>query len=168
MKNLASIVGLVMLAVVILVVGVLFFLTRLFDPNDYKEQIQQAAREQANIELTLGGEIGWSLFPWLGIELKDVGIAPVEHPEQLLAEVGSMGLGVEVLPLLRRQLRMSDVILDSINLNLQVDEHGVANWSTIGPQESAQAAPEAIQATEQGRSAAEAEADEHGRLDVTV
>ena len=163
MKKLAGIVGLVVLVLVILGVGLLFFLTRLFDPNDYKEQIQQAAREQANIELTLGGDIGWSLFPWLGIELKDVGIAPLEHPEQLLAEVGNMGLGVEVMPLLRRQLRMSDVILDSINLNLEVDENGVANWSSIGPQGASDTA-----GADENRAAAEQEAQEHGQLDVTV
>ncbi|WP_158256759.1 AsmA family protein [Pseudomonas sp. MYb185] len=165
MKKLAKILGLVVLAVVVLGIGVLFFLTRMFDPNDYKEQIQQAARDKANVELTLGGDIGWSLFPWLGIELKQVGLAPVEHPEKLLAEVGSMGLGVEVLPLLRKQLRMSDVILDDIRLNLEVDENGVANWSTIGPQGEAQTSGEAAGQT---RAEAEAEAQEHGRLDVAV
>ncbi|MGN5518073.1 AsmA family protein [Halopseudomonas sp. Lyrl_26] len=166
MKKLAGIIGLALLALVILAVGVLFFLTRLFDPNDYKEQIQQAAREQANIELTLGGDIGWSLFPWLGIELKQVGIAPVGQPEQPLADVGSVGLGVEVLPLLRRELRMSDVILDSVRLNLLVDEKGVANWSTVGPQ--AQAEGEGAEAVEQGRASAEAEAERHGQLQVSV
>ena len=165
MKKLAKIIGLVVLVLVILVVAVLFFVTRMFDPNDYKEQIQQAAREQANIELTLGGDIGWSLFPWLGVELKDVGIAPVEHPEQSLAEVGSMGLGVEVLPLLRRQLRMSDVILDTVSLNLVVDENGETNWSTVGPQSDPQ---EVAEAAEEGRAAAEAEAQEHGQLDISV
>src|SRR5690606_29818613 len=164
MKKLAKIIGLVLLVVVVLVIAVLFFVTRMFDPNDYKEQIRQAAREQANVELTLGGDIGWSLFPWLGIELKDVGLAPLEHPEQTLARIGSMGLGVEVLPLLRKQLRMSDVILDSISLNLEVDENGVANWSTIGPQGEAQAAGK----DPAGEAEAEAEAEEHGRLDVAV
>ena len=77
MKSFAKVLGLVIFGVVLLAAGLLFFLTRMFDPNDYKEDIQQAAREKANIELTLGGDIGWSLFPWLGIELKDVGIAPV-------------------------------------------------------------------------------------------
>lgn len=165
MKKLAKIIGLVVLALVVLGIAVLFFLTRMFDPNDYKEQIRQAAREQANVELTLGGDIGWSLFPWLGIELKQVGLAPVEHPEKALASVGSMGLGVEVLPLLRKQLRMSDVILDDISLNLEIDENGVANWSSIGPQsETADGAPENAEASAE----AEAEAEEHGRLDVAV
>lgn len=169
MKKLARIVGLVILALVVLAVGVLFFLTRMFDPNDYKEQIQQAAREKANVELTLGGDIGWSLFPWLGIELKEVGIAPLEQPGQPLAQVGSLGLGVEVLPLLRRQLRMSDVILDSITLNLEVDEKGHANWASIGPGSDPAQAGEAV---DQGRAAAEQgaeqEAGQPGELDVTV
>ncbi len=139
MKAAARIIGIVVLGIVVLGVGILFFLTRLFDPNDYKEHIQQAARERANIELTLGGDIGWSLFPWLGIELTDVGVAPVDLPGQPLAQVGTLGLGVEVLPLLRRELRMSDVIVDSVALTLERDENGIGNWESIGVQ------PEVVQ-----------------------
>lgn len=143
MKSLAKLIGLVVFGVVVLAVGILFFLTRMFDPNDYKEHIQQAARDKASVELTLGGDIGWSLFPWLGIELKDVGVAPLHDPDQPLAQVGSLGLGVEVLPLLRRQLRMSDVILDSVSLNLIKDADGKGNWESIGqPAESPARAPQ--------------------------
>jgi AsmA protein len=134
MKAVARIVGIVVLGIVVLGVGILFFLTRMFDPNDYKEHIQQAARDRANVELTLDGDIGWSLFPWLGIELKDVGVAPADQPEQPLARIGSLGLGVEVLPLLRRELRMSDVIVDSIALTLERNAEGVGNWESIGVQ----------------------------------
>lgn len=134
MKAIARIVGIVVLGIVVLGVGILFFLTRLFDPNDYKEHIQQAARERANVELTLAGDIGWSLFPWLGMELKDVGVAPVDQPGQPLAQIGTLGLGVEVLPLLRRELRMSDVIIDSMALTLERDANGVGNWEGIGVQ----------------------------------
>ncbi|MFT6431517.1 MAG: AsmA protein, partial [Halopseudomonas sp.] len=95
MKALAKVLGLVIFGLLLLAVAILFFLTRMFDPNDYKDSIRDAAREKANVELTLGGDIGWSLFPWLGIELKQVGIAPVDQPDQALAEVGSLGLGVE-------------------------------------------------------------------------
>ncbi|QJD59515.1 AsmA family protein [Pseudomonas sp. gcc21] len=130
-----KIVGLVVFGLLVLGVGLLFFLTRIFDPNDYKENIQQAAREHANVELTLEGDIAWSLFPWLGIELEQVGVAPLDQPDQQLAQVGSMGLGVKVLPLLRKQLRMDDVILDSVTLNLVRNQQGVANWESIGASE---------------------------------
>lgn len=142
MKSFAKVLGLVIFGVVLLAAGILFFLTRVFDPNDYKDDIQQAAREQANVELTLGGDIGWSLFPWLGIELKDVGIAALDAPDDSLAQVGSLGLGVEVLPLLRRQLRMSDVILDSVSLNLVRDAQGRGNWEGLGRDDAAAATAE--------------------------
>lgn len=154
MKALAKLLGLVIFGAVLLAVAVLFFVTRLFDPNDYKDDIQQAARDKANIELTLGGDIGWSLFPWLGIELKQVGIAAVDQPDEVLAEVGTLGLGVEVLPLLRRQLRMSDVILDSVSINLVKDADGRGNWESIGPdRQDAAAEPDEGAATEQEQDA---------------
>lgn len=139
MKALAKVLGLVVFGVLLLAVALLFFLTRIFDPNDYKDNIREIAREKANVELTLGGDIGWSLFPWLGIELKQVGVTPVDQPDQALAEVGSLGLGVEVLPLLRRELRFSDVILNNVSLNLIRNADGQGNWETVGPQTREQA-----------------------------
>ncbi|SDT89749.1 AsmA family protein [Halopseudomonas salegens] len=141
MKSLAKVLGLVVLAIVLLLAALLFFLTQMFDPNDYREQIQQAARDQARVELTLGGEIGWSLFPWLGIELSEVSVAPLDDPDQPLAQIGNLGLGVEVMPLLRRQLRMSDVILDSVQINLLVDEQGRGNWQSFTEDGAADAEP---------------------------
>tara|TARA_Y100000748_G_scaffold117113_1_gene98278 strand:+ start:19016 stop:21190 length:2175 start_codon:yes stop_codon:yes gene_type:complete len=164
MKSVVKVLGLVVGAIALLVIAALFFLTRLFDPNDYKDDIREAAREQANIELALDGDIGWSLFPWLGMELKDVGVAPVDNPAQPLAKVGTLGLGVKVLPLLRRQVRMSDVILDDVQLQLVRNDQGVGNWETVGPQDSA--------AAEQGSDAsAEAQTQDDGAnepLQITV
>ena len=163
MKSFAKVLGMVLAGIVILVIGALFFLTRMFDPNDYKDDIRQAAREQANVELTLDGDIGWSLFPWLGIELKDVGVAPVATPDQPLASVGTLGLGVKVLPLLRKQLRMSDVILNDIQLQLVRNDKGVGNWETVGPQ----AKPEkAEDGTPSGMD--ESPSDAGGTFDITV
>lgn len=160
MKALAKVLGLVVFGVLLLAVALLFFLTRIFDPNDYKDNIREIAREKANVELTLGGDIGWSLFPWLGIELKQVGITPVDQPDQALAEVGSLGLGVEVLPLLRRELRFSDVILNNVSLNLIRNADGQGNWETVGPQ--------AREQTDTGSGSAEAPGAQNEELDIAV
>ena len=66
MKAFGKILGLVLLGLLLIIVALGFALTHLFDPNDYKEEIRQIARDKAHIELTLNGDIGWSLFPWLG------------------------------------------------------------------------------------------------------
>lgn len=159
MKAFGKVLGLVIFGVLLLAVAMLFFLTRIFDPNDYKDTIREMAREKANVELTLGGDIGWSLFPWLGIELEQVGIAPLGRPDQALAEVGSLGLGVEVLPLLRRQVRFSDVILNDVSLALIRDADGQGNWETVGPQAKSEA---------ESSQPAEPDARRDGELDISV
>ena len=69
MKALGKILGLVILGLLLLIVALGFALTHLFDPNDYKDEIRALARDKAGLELDIGGDIGWSLFPWLGLEL---------------------------------------------------------------------------------------------------
>lgn len=62
MKAFGKILGLVLLGLLLIIVALGFALTHLFDPNDYKDEIRQIARDKAHIELTLNGDIGWSLF----------------------------------------------------------------------------------------------------------
>ena len=95
MKALGKILGLFLLGLLLIVVALLFALTHLFDPNDYKDEIRQIAHNKANLDLQLKGDIGWSLFPWLGLELTDatlggvqrlyVHFAPASHRAALLA-----------------------------------------------------------------------------------
>ena len=75
MKALGKVLGLIFLGLLLLVVALGFALTQLFDPNDYKDEIRQLARDKANLELSINGDIGWSLFPWLGLELTDTTLA---------------------------------------------------------------------------------------------
>ena len=83
----------------LIIVALGFALTHLFDPNDYKDEIRQIARDKAHIELTLNGDIGWSLFPWLGLELHDASIATLNTPKTPFADLKMLGLSVRVLPL---------------------------------------------------------------------
>ncbi|HSX87492.1 MAG TPA: AsmA family protein [Pseudomonas sp.] len=132
MKALGKILGLVFLGLLLIIVALGFALTHLFDPNDYKDEIRQLARDKANLELTLKGDIGWSLFPWLGLELTDATLASASTPEQPFADLRLLGLSVRVLPLLRKEVQMSDIRIDGLNLNLQRDEKGRSNWEDVG------------------------------------
>ena len=50
MKSIGKILGLVFLGLLLIVVGLGFALTHLFDPNDYKDEIRQLAHDKANLE----------------------------------------------------------------------------------------------------------------------
>lgn len=132
MKAFGKILGLVFLGLLLIIVALGFALTHLFDPNDYKDEIRQLARDKANLELTLNGDIGWSLFPWLGLELHDTTLASATTPQQPFAELSTLGLSVRVLPLLRKEVQMSDIRLEGLDLRLNRDEKGHGNWQDIG------------------------------------
>ncbi|MBT2341766.1 MULTISPECIES: AsmA family protein [Pseudomonas] len=132
MKAFGKILGLVLLGLLLIIVALGFALTHLFDPNDYKEEIRQIARDKAHIELTLNGDIGWSLFPWLGLELHEASVATLANPKQPFADLQMLGLSVRVLPLLRKEVQMSDVRVEGLNLRLNRDENGHGNWEDIG------------------------------------
>ena len=132
MKAFGKILGLVLLGLLLIVVALGFALSHLFDPNDYKDEIRQIARDKAHIELTLNGDIGWSLFPWLGLELHEASVATLTTPTQPFADLQMLGLSVRVLPLLRREVQMSDVRVEGLNLRLNRDKQGHGNWEDIG------------------------------------
>ncbi|UTW09623.1 AsmA family protein [Pseudomonas benzenivorans] len=144
MKALGKILGLFFLGLLLIIVALGFALTHLFDPNDYKDEIRQLARDKANLELTLKGDIGWSLFPWLGLELTDATLASATTPQQPFADLRLLGLSVRVLPLLRKEVQMSDIRIEGLNLDLQRDKNGRGNWEDVGrPAAAAEAAPTA-------------------------
>lgn len=132
MKAFGKILGLFLLGLLLIIVALLFALTHLFDPNDYKDEIRQLARDKANLELQLNGDIGWSLFPWLGLELTDATLASADTPQQPFADLRLLGLSVRVLPLLRKEVQMSDIRVDGLSLNLQRDDQGRGNWEGAG------------------------------------
>ncbi|ODB41423.1 AsmA family protein [Pseudomonas mosselii] len=132
MKAFGKILGLGLLGLLLIIVALGFALTHLFDPNDYKDEIRKLARDKAHVELTLNGDIGWSLFPWLGLELHEASIATLNNPKVPFADLQMLGLSVRVLPLLRREVQMSDVRVEGLNLTLTRDANGHGNWEDIG------------------------------------
>jgi AsmA protein len=132
MKAFGKILGLTLLGLLLIIVALGFALTHFFDPNDYKDEIRKLVRDRAHVELTLNGDIGWSLFPWLGLELHDASVATLSEPSKPFADLQMLGLSVRVLPLLRKEVQMSDVRVEGLNLTLTRDENGHGNWEDIG------------------------------------
>ncbi len=169
MKSFGKLIGLLLLGLLFVLVALGFALTHFFDPNDYKDQIRALAREKANLELNLKGDIGWSLFPWLGLELHDTTIASGDTPDQPIADLQMIGLSVRVLPLLRREVQMSDIRVEGLSLHLIRDKQGRGNWEGLGrasaeseaakPAETAAEQPTPEATGEEGKTAAPVQLD---------
>lgn len=149
MKRVIKIVLIVIIALIVLLAAALFVITQVIDPNDFKPQIREQARAQANLDITIPGELAWQFWPTLGVSLGRTE-ARIADQQALFAAIDSASVGVAVWPLLFGQVRMDGVTLDGLELNLVEDATG-GNWEQIGPQQEnpeQQAQPEP-EATEQ-------------------
>lgn len=119
------------LCLVLFVVSVLL-LTSLVDPNDYKDRIAKAVRDETGRTLTFGGDIALTLFPHLGVSLGPVSLSNADSfgPEPMVS-VRSARVSVRVLPLLLGKVRFGELQLDELVLNMGRDASGKANWDDL-------------------------------------
>ncbi len=131
----ASLLKRIPIIVITLVVVVLITLAAavvLIDPNDYREDIEQAVAAHTGRSLNIEGEISLSLFPWLGVEIGALRLGNAEgFGEPPMAQIEAAELRVRLLPLLRRQLEVGTLVLDGLALALERDSAGRNNWDDL-------------------------------------
>lgn len=142
-KVLKIIAGLVVV-LVLLVVGGAAAVLLLVDPNDYREEIASQVREHTGRDLTLGGDLGLSVFPWIAVTLSDARLSNAAgFGDTPFAEVGEVEIRVKLLPLLSKRLEMQTTRLIGLKLNLARDASGRTNWDDLAGDDAAEATPEA-------------------------
>jgi AsmA protein len=133
-----------LLVLVVLVGATAAYLVATFDPNAYKERISVAVKDHTGRDLVIEGEIGLSLFPWLGLSLGETWLSNAEgFAEEPFARIGEVELAVALMPLLRRELQVERVRLVGLALNLERDAQGRNNWDDLVAEAEEAPPPEA-------------------------
>lgn len=107
----------ILLGLVLLVVLAVGAVLLLVNPNDFKPELQQLAREKGQVDLQLSGDIGWSLFPTLALSLPQLQVNSLEG--EPLAALQRASIEVAVMPLLNGELKMSGIELEGLDLTLK-------------------------------------------------
>ncbi len=148
MKRSLKILAWVLGALVLLVIAAVIAVPLLVDPNDYRDEIAAAVEKNTGRELAIEGDLGLSVFPWLGVELGEtrLGNAPGFGPEPF-ARVQQAQVRVKLLPLLSRRVEVDTLTLDGLRLNLARKPTGESNWDDLikraeTPAETPEPAPE--------------------------
>ena len=111
---------LVLLILIFLVIAGVGIAVATLDPNDYKEQITEQVKKTTGRELTLEGDISWSLFPWLGLNLGKTSLANAEgFGDQPFAELEEIDIHVAIMPLIKKQVQAKKVLISGVSVNLQ-------------------------------------------------
>ena len=131
------------------VVAAVIIVPMVFDPNDYKDEIKSLVEKETGRSWDLSGDIGLSIFPWLGFDLGPLtlGNAPGFPPDPFL-KAERTRVHVALLPLLRKEIQMDTVTMTGLVVNLARDPAGKTNWDDLlaktgGAKESKEAQPPA-------------------------
>ena len=132
MGRLLKLIGLVVGALVVLVIVAGILVGLLFDPNDYKEQITTAVARATGRELTIEGDLELELFPNLRIATGPASISNADgFAAPVFARIEGASLRVGLLPLLSRNVAVSEARLEGLELNLERDAAGNTNWQDL-------------------------------------
>jgi len=130
-KLLKIIFGLIALAAA-LIIALALVLPFIIDPNDFKGRIAEAVQENTGRTLNIDGDIGLSVFPWLGLEIGPTRLSNAPgFGDQPMASMQKVQVRVKLLPLLHKQLEMDTVRLSGLDLRLGRDAGGRGNWEDL-------------------------------------
>ena len=118
--------------VVVLLVVVTIVLPKVLDPNQYKEKIRTAVFEETGRELTIGGDIEWSVFPSIGLDISDLSLSNRDgFGDQPMLTVGEARVSVKLMPIFSREVKVGQVNLTDVSAYLRQNTDGQNNWEDL-------------------------------------
>lgn len=127
-----KIIGFAVLGLVGVLAAALVAVWLLFDPNDYKDEIERLAEQKTHRRLTLQGDLKLSVFPWIAVQMGPAQLHErAGFGDQPFVSVENVKLSVRLMPLFKKQIEIGEVQLDAPSIRLITDEQGRHNWSDL-------------------------------------
>lgn len=125
-KLLAAVITLLIITVVILL--------SVINPNDYKVDIQNQVKKSINRELLINGDIGWTFYPRLGFSSGEIELNnPTGFNRQHLIKIESAAIALNVMPLLKGEIKLGKLTLNGLVVNLITNKDGSSNLDNMLP-----------------------------------
>ena len=123
---------------IVLVLGAGAFFIKTLDLNNYKELIVNKTKDATGRDLVISGDIEHTLWPRLGLTLGQttLGNAP-GFGDAPMATIEKININVAVMPLLKKKVEASKLVLHGLKVNLHKNAQSVTNWDDLIPEESA-------------------------------
>lgn len=109
----------------LLIIGIGIYLVFFINLNDFKAPIESKVKQITGRELKINGDIGWSLYPDIGLSLRDVTFS---NPDNLSSRdfinIQTMSLQMALLPLLSQQLQIQGIDVNHVVINWIAGKNG--------------------------------------------
>ncbi|HSN18966.1 MAG TPA: AsmA family protein [Gammaproteobacteria bacterium] len=132
MKKALKITGIVVGILVLLVILMAVALPFIFNPNSFKDDIARMVKQRTGRELVIQGDIKLSIFPWLGMQIGPMELSNAQGFGSVpFASINETDVHVAFWPLLHHEVKVGEVKLNGLNLDLEQDADGHNNWHDI-------------------------------------
>lgn len=122
----------------LLLLAAVILIPLLFDVNQFKPQIETRVKEATGRSFQIGGPIELSVFPWVGVSLRDLHLgSPAGFKEAEMVTVGTFEARVKLFPLISGNVEIKRVVLESPNIVLVKNKDDRTNWTFNTPQGAA-------------------------------
>src|SRR5579871_904207 len=102
------------------------------NPNNFKAPISKQIEERTGRTLVINGDINWTFFPWLGIQMHQLQLSNAPgFGEKPFAKIEELDFRVRLLPLLIGHIEMGNVALNGLDLSLIKNAQGIGNWQNL-------------------------------------
>lgn len=115
-----------MLLVVAVVAGLVTAVVKLFDPNQFKDQIVRYVHERTQRDLVLDGELTMHYFPKLGIESGKASLSQRRSAREF-ASIDKSRVTLAWLPLLRGRMHVDSLEVEGLKAQLVRFKDGTSN-----------------------------------------
>jgi len=115
---------------VLLLVFVAGALLLFFDADTYKPRLETAASRTLGMDVRVGGRLGIDLFPGLCLTMENVHIG---HQGTDVASVKEARVGIDLLPLLKKEVRFGAIALKHPSISIDRDRDGNFNFEKPQP-----------------------------------
>jgi AsmA protein len=133
MKSVLKWLGILACIFIIIIVAAIIILPKVIDVQKYKPVIEQKVVEATGRKFTLGDEINFSVFPWVGVKVTDVRFGnPDGYGEEFMISVKNFEVRLKVIPLLSKKIEIKTFVLESPEIYLEKLKTGETNWQGIG------------------------------------
>ena len=128
--KIAGIVVAVLVGLIVLVLGAVLLLV---NPNDYRDDIAQLVQQKTGRPLTIRGDLGLTVFPWIALDIHDVTLGnPPGYGSEPFLSVKEASVGVKLIPLLQKRVEVSRVGIDGLAVTLISRGAKENNWKDLG------------------------------------
>ncbi|MDP1906918.1 MAG: AsmA family protein, partial [Hyphomicrobium sp.] len=116
------------------------YLAATFNPNDYKPQLVQLVKQKLDRTLKIDGVIKLTFYPALGAELGRFSLSERASGKEFAA-VEAARVSLQLLPLLSRELVVSQIEVRGLRANLVKRKNGSTNVDDLAGGESGKTRP---------------------------